>query len=42
MDAEVMKKLGENINNEINEKSEEECKKERFSELTTLILNVKL
>lgn len=30
MDAEVMKKLEENINNESNEKSEEECKKERF------------
>lgn len=29
MDAEVMKKLEENINNESNEKSEE-CKKERF------------
>lgn len=41
MDAEVMKILGENMNNEIDEESEE-CKKERFSELIALILNVKL
>lgn len=30
MDAEVVKKLEENINNKNNEKSEEEGKKERF------------